>query len=114
MNKGDIEIEKVPGKINRADALTKYKEWPAIKQHLDWLDQEIRSDRHPIMPNLTRKSGDGDPEVVEGESELNSLDRRWLTPSLSLRKSGDDEELPEEDVELNMIEVIPRTTNHTH
>ena len=50
---GDIEIEKVKGTVNRADALTKPKDGPAIKQQLIWTGQVIMPGRHPQAPKLT-------------------------------------------------------------
>ena len=50
---GDIEIEKVKGTVNRADALTKPKDGPALKQQLTWTGQVIMSRRHPQAPKLT-------------------------------------------------------------
>ena len=42
VNKGQIEIEKVDGKINRADLLTKHEDWHHIQSHMTWLNCKFR------------------------------------------------------------------------
>ena len=55
VNNGEMEIEKVKGEINRADALTKYKDGESIKRQLEWTNQIISSGRHSIAPRLSGK-----------------------------------------------------------
>jgi hypothetical protein len=51
--RGDFEVEKVDGEVNRADQLTKYKDAMAIDRTAQWTSGEIRQDRHPAMPVLS-------------------------------------------------------------
>jgi len=46
VNNGEIEIEKIMGIINRADALTTPKDGSSTQQHLGWTSQEITRGRH--------------------------------------------------------------------
>ena len=55
MNNSELEIEKVKGEMNRADALTKYKDGESIKRQLDWTNQVITSGRHSIAPKMSVK-----------------------------------------------------------
>ena len=50
VNNGEIETEKVKGTVNRADALTKPKDGPALKQQLNWTSQVLMPGRHPQAP----------------------------------------------------------------
>lgn len=50
---GMIEVEKVMGIINRADALTKRKEGSSLKQHSHWTSQDISKGRHEFAPKFT-------------------------------------------------------------
>lgn len=52
VNNGTIEVEKVKGIINRADALTKPKDGTSLKQHSSWTDQELTRGRHEYAPKL--------------------------------------------------------------
>ena len=56
VSKGEIEIEKIPGKTNRADALTKALGGEELREHIGWLQAEIAKGRHPIMPATTEKT----------------------------------------------------------
>ena len=49
---GEIEIMKVKGEVNLADALTKHVEGDKLKQHTRWVGMEITADRHVIMPEV--------------------------------------------------------------
>ena len=55
VNNGEQEIEKVKGEINRADALTKYRDSGSFKCQLEWTHQIISSGRHSIAPRLSGK-----------------------------------------------------------
>ena len=49
---GDIEIHKIPGTINSADALTKYVESDIIRRHMHATSQYVIPGRHDIMPHV--------------------------------------------------------------
>ena len=49
---GDIEIRKIPGSINLADALTKYVESEVLIKHAHMTPQVIIHGRHEIMPQV--------------------------------------------------------------
>ena len=57
VNKGDIEIEKVKGELNYADAFKKYKDGGSLNQQLLWTKQRITEGRHHLAPKLSN----GDP-----------------------------------------------------
>ena len=48
---GDIEIHKIPGSINPADALTKYVEGELLGRHMMMTCQYLCLGRHDIMPH---------------------------------------------------------------
>ena len=49
---GEIELRKVEGANNLADALTKYVEKDSISRHLRGTHQYLAMGRHPIMPEV--------------------------------------------------------------
>ena len=51
---GLISVHKVDGKTNRADALTKPVSAEELRAHTDMLGIQIRSDRHPLAPELEK------------------------------------------------------------
>ena len=53
VQKGDVEVVKVPGKTNKADALTKPVGGEKITEHIESVEGEVRSGRHALMPKLT-------------------------------------------------------------
>ena len=63
------------GEINRADALTKYKDGESIKRQLAWTNQVITSDRHCIAPKLSNKDPleEMDNEEDRGEDQLEEV-----------------------------------------
>ena len=65
VNNGEIEIEKVMGVLNRADALTKPKDGKSLLQHLEWTSQVVTKGRNEHAPKLANT----DPldESYEGE-----------------------------------------------
>ena len=67
VNEGKIEIEKVKGEINRADALTKPKDGPRIKQQLEWTGQLIMPGRHDLAPKL---AGNDPSDDIQFEGNL--------------------------------------------
>ena len=52
--KGEIEVGKVKGEDNRADALTKNVDQRQIGQHLEWTGQTIERGRHQLAPEIER------------------------------------------------------------
>ena len=75
VNNSELEIEKVKGEINRADALTKYKDGESIKRQLAWTNQVITSGRHSIAPKLSNKDPleEMDNEGDNGEDQLEEV-----------------------------------------
>ena len=63
---GEIEIVKVKGENNLADALTKHVEGDELRKHCAWVGIAISKDRHEIMPGM---GGDEEGEDVGSECE---------------------------------------------
>ena len=63
------------GEINRADALTKYKDGESIKRQLAWTNQVITSGRHCIAPKLSSKDPleEMDNEEDHGEDQVEDV-----------------------------------------
>ena len=55
---GEVELEKVDGKVNRADALTKAVNSEELRSHIEWVNMELTKGRHEIMPEVEKK-GEG-------------------------------------------------------
>ncbi len=53
VQRGDIEVVKIPWKINKSDALTKPVGGDKILEHIEGLEAEVRKGRHAQMPKLT-------------------------------------------------------------
>ena len=53
VQRGDIDVIKVPGKTNKADALTKPVGGEKITEHMGSVEGEVRKGRHAMMPKLT-------------------------------------------------------------
>ena len=53
VQRGDVEVVKIPGKINKADALTKPVGGEKIVEHMESVEGEVRRGRHALMPKLT-------------------------------------------------------------
>ena len=68
VRKGDLTITKVPGEENIADALTKYVSRDQIVWHMDQVNQDYRSGRHKIAPQM--EEGEIPGEGYEEESEV--------------------------------------------
>ena len=51
---GEIELKKVEGANNLADALTKYVEQDGIRKHLEGTHQRLEAGRHQIMPEVAK------------------------------------------------------------
>ena len=49
---GEIELRKVEGTQNLADALTKHVEHEGILRHMSGTGQFVSEGRHEIMPNV--------------------------------------------------------------
>ena len=63
---GEIEIMKVKGEVNLADALTKHVEADKLGKHNQWVGLEIRGGRHEIMPEVNQEEWEED---MQDESE---------------------------------------------
>ena len=50
--KGEIELIKVPGAINVADALTKSVESDKLQSHMEQVNLSLKSGRHELMPEV--------------------------------------------------------------
>ncbi len=53
VQRGDIEVVKIAGKVNKSDALTKPVGGDDILKHIEGLEAEVRKGRHAQMPKLT-------------------------------------------------------------
>ena len=53
---GDLEIAKVKGEDNPADALTKYLDQGKLARHMVLISAEVRGDRHPDAPQVDPKA----------------------------------------------------------
>ena len=53
VQRGEVEVIKVPGKTNKADALTKPIGGDKTMEHMEGVEGEIRKGRHALMPKLT-------------------------------------------------------------
>ena len=51
---GDLKITKVLGRVNLADALTKYCDQHVLNHHLENTDQRVKGDRHELMPQVCK------------------------------------------------------------
>ena len=51
---GEIEVRKVRGEDNRADALTKHVDQGQIGRHMEWTGQTIEGGRHQLAPEIER------------------------------------------------------------
>ncbi len=75
VNNGQIEVEKIDGKVNRADLLTKHEDGTHISSHMAWLNCKFEDNRHKLMPRLDPPDAEdpwAGPEVKEVEHD--SLD----------------------------------------
>ena len=52
VNKGEIQVKKVKGDINPADALTKGVNQIKLNQHMHMTNQVITRGRHELMPEV--------------------------------------------------------------
>ncbi len=50
VRKGDIEVEKVGGKFNIADALTKHVDGANMRMHIEEMGLKHMSGRHELAP----------------------------------------------------------------
>ena len=65
--RGEVELEKVDGKINRADALTKAVGAEELRAHSMWVNMELQQGRYRIMPEVDRKKRWCDEEEDDEE-----------------------------------------------
>ena len=61
----EIEICKVDGKDNLADALTKHLESEDIAKHIRGVGGEIAKGRHKIMPEVANRSKEQDQDLLD-------------------------------------------------
>jgi hypothetical protein len=67
---GEVEIMKVKGEINWADALTKHVDGDSLKRHSRYVGLNIGNDRHEIMPELGKEDSiDGDSQCELDDEE---------------------------------------------
>ena len=52
VSSGEIELKKVEGVNNLADALTKHVEHEGIQKHLVGTNQRLEDGRHELMPRM--------------------------------------------------------------
>ena len=50
---GELDLKKVDGAQNLADALTKHVEHDGIQKHLEGTNQWVAEGRHELMPQTT-------------------------------------------------------------
>jgi hypothetical protein len=62
-----IEIEKVGGKVNIADAMTKHVAGEDHKMHMENTDIEVRWDRHEIAPKVAEGGQAEDPDPIDDD-----------------------------------------------
>ncbi len=68
---GEVEILKVKGETNWADALTKYVDGDTLRRHSRYVGLEISSGRHQIMPELGEaESEEEDEDAIKEGSEV--------------------------------------------
>ena len=77
VNSGEIQVMKVKGEGNLADALTKPLEGTGTRKHLDLTGQEVVEGRHDLTPDfeaaggqVTRRTYDEEEEEDEQTDEL--------------------------------------------
>ena len=77
---GVIKVQKVDGKVNQADALTKYVSRDELEQHMRQVGLAVENGRHELMPKNDAKEkskvgisseaqedpGDDEPDAVNG------------------------------------------------
>jgi len=83
VNTLEIEIEKVKGEVNRADAFTKCKDSVALGNHVKWTLQSHAAGRHELMPKVSEEN-----IVIEG-SEILPNDPEELGSSHCLNTNDD-------------------------
>ena len=76
---GVIKVQKVDGKVNQADALTKYVSRDELEQHMRQVGLVVESGRHELMPknDAKEKSKVGissEAEEDPGENEPDQMD----------------------------------------
>jgi len=79
VNNQDIEVMKVKGEVNLADALTKYLDGPGTKKHMDLTEQVLTAGRHNLTPDF--EAADQGYEDVE-DHDVSSI--KCVPPALAL------------------------------
>ena len=67
-----MEVEKVKGTENVADALTKYVDQGKLKDHMIRASAIATKDRHELAPDVDPCAVDNDPEIDNAEEEHES------------------------------------------
>ena len=71
---GDIQVMKVKGEVNLADALPKALDGPGTKKHLELSGQEIVEGRHSLTPDFAKE----EQEVDEEEGQDAYPEEEWV------------------------------------
>ncbi len=72
VNRGEIEVMKVKGEGNLADALTKPLDGPGVQKHLKLTGQEIKRGRHEITPDF--EAADAPEEMISVDAVAGELE----------------------------------------
>ncbi len=72
VNRGEIEVMKVRGEGNLADALTKPLEGPGVRKHLEMTGQEIKRGRYEITPEF--EAADINEELISEDAVVEELE----------------------------------------
>ena len=78
MTKGEIQVMKVKGEGNLADALTKPLEGLGTKKHLDLSGQEIIAGRHELIPEFATEEQEAGRTGCEQETTEEGQEEDWL------------------------------------
>ena len=90
VNAGEIEVMKVKGEGNFADALTKPLDGPGITKHLSLTKQEVISGRHDLTPDF--ETAESRHNVADPEDEDSPVEyvTSQLVSELSQVGAGED------------------------
>ena len=111
VNNGDIEVVKVKGEGNLADALTKPLDGPGTKKHLELTGQEVISGRHTLTPDFEAANQHAVDEVTRHTCFCTSMHRdlsKSAAGSSALELLSLDATCPGDSLQGNMGEQRPR------
>ena len=83
MYTGEIQLEKIGGKSNIADGLTKHVDAKALAIHVEGIDLELRYGRHPEAPQATDTIVEVEWETVD-KAEGGHIKGAGKTPSMHM------------------------------